>query len=167
MSSSEETGSSGSSGEDFQGAHQEGFTRPKKAGQIKKGGYIVIKGKPCQVVSVTTSKTGKHGHAKAHITALDIFTAKKYEEHTPSTHAVEEPIVVKAEFLLVELTPKGGVTFMEEDGSYDDSLELDTSGEIYKKIREYLDKDSDVMVTVTKAMGERHVTSARVDSRVN
>ena len=27
-------------------------------------------------VEVSTSKTGKHGHAKAHIVAIDIFTGK-------------------------------------------------------------------------------------------
>ena len=38
---------------------------PMEAGQIRKGGYIVIKNRPCKVVSVSTSKTGKHGHAKS------------------------------------------------------------------------------------------------------
>ena len=35
-----------------------------EAGQIRKGGYIMIKGKPCKVKDVSVSKTGKHGHAK-------------------------------------------------------------------------------------------------------
>jgi hypothetical protein len=33
-----------------------------------------------QVVDVSTSKTGKHGHAKCHFVALDIFTSRKMEE---------------------------------------------------------------------------------------
>ena len=45
----------------------------------------VIKGRPTKVIEVTTSKTGKHGHAKCHFTALDIFTNKKMEELVPST----------------------------------------------------------------------------------
>ena len=95
-------------------------------------------------MSVTTSKTGKHGHAKAHITALDIFTSKKYEEHTPSTHAVDIPIVVKAEYLLVEITKDGSVTYMEEDGSYNDSLILSPTSEVYAKIKEYEESGADV-----------------------
>ena len=30
-----------------------------EAGQIRKGGYIMIKGKPCKVKDVSVSKTGK------------------------------------------------------------------------------------------------------------
>ena len=29
---------------------------------------------PCKIVEMSTSKTGKHGHAKVHLVALDIFT---------------------------------------------------------------------------------------------
>jgi len=42
-----------------------------------------------QVVDVSTSKTGKHGHAKCHFVALDIFTSRKMEELVPSSHNLE------------------------------------------------------------------------------
>ncbi|EPS66904.1 hypothetical protein M569_07874, partial [Genlisea aurea] len=61
-------------------------TFPQQAGTIRKNGYIVIKGRPCKVVEVSTSKTGKHGHAKCHFVAIDIFTAKKLEDIVPSSH---------------------------------------------------------------------------------
>lgn len=44
---------------------------------------------PAQVVDVSTSKTGKHGHAKCNFTGVDIFTGKKYEDMTPSSHNMD------------------------------------------------------------------------------
>jgi len=58
---------------------------PLQAGELRKGSHVMIKGHPCKIAEITTSKTGKHGHAKAHIVALDIFTSKKYEDLCPTS----------------------------------------------------------------------------------
>ena len=39
---------------------------------LRKNGHVVIKGRPCKIVDMSTSKTGKHGHAKVHLVAVDV-----------------------------------------------------------------------------------------------
>merc|ERR1711907_877168 len=68
-----------------------------EAGQIRKGGYIMIKGKACKVKDVSVSKTGKHGHAKCKFAASDIFTGATCEELCPSTHSIDVPVVTKTD----------------------------------------------------------------------
>jgi len=40
---------------------------PQQCSALRKGGYVLLKGKACKIVEMTTSKTGKHGHAKVYI----------------------------------------------------------------------------------------------------
>merc|ERR1740138_1460712 len=93
----------------------------------------MIKGKPCKVIEITTSKTGKHGHAKAHIVALDIFTGKKLEDLCPTSHNIEVPFVKRTEYQLLNADPATGeVSLLLEDGTTKDDLNLpcfNTQGE--------------------------------------
>lgn len=33
---------------------------------------FIISGRPCKIVEMSTSKTGKHGHAKVHLVGIDV-----------------------------------------------------------------------------------------------
>merc|ERR1711953_1533037 len=102
-------------------------TYPQQAGEIRKGSHVMIKGHPCKVAEVTTSKTGKHGHAKAHIVALDIFTGKKYEDLCPTSHNLEVPFVKRTEYQLLDMDEQSGsVSLLLEDGGTKDDLNLPT-----------------------------------------
>eukprot|EP00300_Choanocystis_sp_HF-7_P011740 c17592_g1_i4.p1 GENE.c17592_g1_i4~~c17592_g1_i4.p1 ORF type:complete len:157 (+),score=25.32 c17592_g1_i4:3-473(+) len=96
----------------------------KEAGQIRKGEHIVIRGCPCKVVEVTISKTGKHGHAKCAIIALDIFTGRKLETAATSTHRVEVPVVERSQLTLIHVTREGDATLMTDDGSIREDLSV-------------------------------------------
>ena len=84
-------------------------TLPMQCSALRKGGFVMIKvtsclvqlylrshlvlekcytemflmylpqNRPCKIVEMSTSKTGKHGHAKVHLVALDIFTGGVFE----------------------------------------------------------------------------------------
>merc|ERR1712137_1237970 len=97
---------------------------PAQCSSIKKGGYVVIKEHPCKVVETSTSKTGKHGHAKVHMVGIDIFTGKKCEEICPSTHNMQVPNVTRTEFLLLDISDDDYLSLFMPDGSTKDDLKL-------------------------------------------
>merc|ERR1712110_1380042 len=89
----------------FETAHAgASVTYPQQCSALRKNGHVVIKGRPCKIVDMSTSKTGKHGHAKVHLVAIDIFTGKKLEDLSPSTHNMEVPNVRRQEFQLLDVS---------------------------------------------------------------
>merc|ERR1712227_612201 len=78
------------------------LTYPKQCSALRKNEFVMIKGHACKIVDMSTSKTGKHGHAKVHMVALDIFDGKKYEDICPSTHNMECPTVKRTEYQLIK-----------------------------------------------------------------
>ncbi|KAH8057780.1 eukaryotic translation initiation factor [Aureococcus anophagefferens] len=140
-------------------------TIPMEAGQIRKGGYICIKNRPCKVVSVSTSKTGKHGHAKCNFVATDIFTGKKLEDIVPPTHAHDGPQRLPHGVHAPRHLRRGLPLLMDESGEAREDLQMPKGpDELVKSIREGFDAGDSLSVVVVKAMGEEHVMSCKKDT---
>lgn len=130
------------------------LTYPMQCSALRKNGHVVIKGRPCKIVEMTTSKTGKHGHAKVHLTALDIFTGKKLEDLCPSTHNMDVPNVSRREYQLVDISDDGFLSLMSDDGSIKDDVKI-PEGDVGDKInKQFKDEGKDLNVVVLTAMGE-------------
>ena len=139
------------------------LTYPIAAGALKKGEYICIKGFPCKVVEISTSKTGKHGHAKANITAIDIFTGKKYEEVSPTSHSLPSPFVKTTQYDLIDVATnsdangKFPISLMDDEGETREDLNLPDDEDLAKRIRTSFESGKTVFVVVTSAMGTERV----------
>lgn len=122
---------------------------------------MMIKGKPCKVLSISVSKTGKHGHAKCNFTAVDIFTGKKLEDMIPSTHGTSVPIVNRTEWEIIDIGEDGELTLMDEGGTQKTDLNLPEVPEgLAQEIRDaWSDGENTVKVAVQAAVGIEQVIS--------
>lgn len=76
--------------------------QPISAGDVKKNNFIMLKNRPCKVAEVRTSKTGKHGHAKANITGVCVLTDQKCNEVHPASAGLVEFKMEKLDYLLTD-----------------------------------------------------------------
>ena len=98
-----------------QGESGASSTFPMQCSALRKNGFVVIKDRPCKIVEMSTSKTGKHGHAKVNMVGIDIFTGKKYEDVCPSTHNMMVPNVQRKEYSLMDITDDGFVSLFDPE----------------------------------------------------
>ncbi|ODN75319.1 eukaryotic translation initiation factor 5A, variant [Cryptococcus amylolentus CBS 6039] len=119
---------------------------------LRKNGHVVIKGRPCKIIDMSTSKTGKHGHAKVHLVATDIFTGKKLEDISPSTHNMDVPNVTRREYQLLDIQDEF-LNLMDADGNSKDDVKVPDT-EVGQQIAADFEAGKDLMVTIIAAMDE-------------
>ena len=120
----------------------------------------MIKGKPCNVLKVFVSKSGKHGAAKCHFTTIDIFTGKKYEDMLYSTQRATIPIVNWSVWEVIDIDGDD-LTLMDEAGNQKIDLTLPAWPEgLATEIRKaWNGGESSVAVTVQSAVGIEQVVA--------
>ncbi|MCX6657269.1 MAG: translation initiation factor IF-5A [Euryarchaeota archaeon] len=78
-------------------------TEQAEVRELKEGRYMVIDDEPCKIVSISTSKPGKHGEAKARIEAMGIFDGNKKSVVYPVRHKVQVPLIDKRQAQIVAI----------------------------------------------------------------
>jgi translation initiation factor 5A len=141
-------------------------TYPMQCSALRKGGFVMIKGRPCKIVEMSTSKTGKHGHAKVHLVALDIFTNRKYEDICPSTHNMDVPNVARKDYQLLDCSDDGYLSLMDDTGETREDLKIPDS-DIGEECKAAVADGRDILCTVLSACGEEAVIATKVNTAVD
>jgi translation initiation factor 5A len=133
--------------------------------KLKKGGYVLIEGRPCKVVDITKSKTGKHGHAKAGIAGSDLFTGRRYETHLPTSHEIEVPFVDRSDYALINIDDNQ-VQLLTLEGTLREDVTLPPEGDenrekVINLFKEVGDSNDQVIVTVITSNGESLIVDAK------
>jgi len=142
------------------------LTFPLSIADVKKGTHICLgENRPCKVMEITTSKTGKHGHAKANITAIDIFNGRKFQDVCPVSHSKDSPIINRTEWTVMSVDDEGYVSLVDKQGKMRQDLKLPNEVEddevCSKRIIAGIESGKTVLVTVLSAMGIEKIEDAK------
>ena len=66
-----------------------------EVGKLKEGKYLLVDDEPCKILSISISKPGKHGAAKARLDVAGIFDGVKRSVVQPVSAKVYAPIVAR------------------------------------------------------------------------
>ncbi|RJS85596.1 translation initiation factor IF-5A [Candidatus Bathyarchaeota archaeon] len=81
------------------------MSKPVDVGNLKTGGYVIVDNEPCRIVSLTKSKPGKHGSAKARVVTIGVFDGVKRSFVKPVDAKVEVPIIDKRTGQVISILP--------------------------------------------------------------
>jgi translation initiation factor 5A len=118
--------------------------------ELKVGRYVLIDDEPCKIMSISTSKPGKHGEAKARIDAVGIFDEQKRSVVHPVKHKVGVPIIDKRSAQILALMGSDVVQLMDME-TYE-TFEMP----IPEDLKGQLEPGKEILYL--QAMGKRKIT---------
>ncbi|XP_078693767.1 eukaryotic translation initiation factor 5A-1-like [Branchiostoma floridae x Branchiostoma belcheri] len=134
--------------DDFDQTGDTRYTYRSPCSALKKGGYVVLEGRPCKIVEMTTSKAGKHGNAKVDLVGTDIFTGKTYKGVFGSNDDMDVPKVNRTEYTLIDSAESGFLSLMDDNGDMHDDIKL-PDGDLGKEISTRFEDGEELLVNPT------------------
>jgi len=100
---------------------------------VKPGDTIMMEGAPCRVSDVSTSRPGKHGHAKCRISGVGIVDDKRRIIVLPGHDRVEVPIIEKKNAQVLSVS--GNKANLMDMESYE-TFDLEIPEELKDKVKD-------------------------------
>ena len=132
---------------------------------IRIGDLLILQGRPCQVIRITTSaQTGQHRYL-----GVDLFTKQLHEESSfvsnPSPSVVVQNMLgpVFKQYRVLDIRDDGNVVAMTETGDVKQSLPVVSQGSLFQRIRDaYSDGRGSVRALVINDGGRELVVDYKV-----
>ena len=80
------------------------MTGPVILKDLRPGHYVMVDGEPCRVLSMTKSKPGKHGAAKARVEVVGIFDNRKRVIMKPASATAVVPLIEKKKAQVISVS---------------------------------------------------------------
>ncbi|MCC7576322.1 MAG: translation initiation factor IF-5A [Methanomethylovorans sp.] len=116
--------------------------------ELKEGKYVIIDDEPCVIKSISKSKPGKHGSAKARIDAIGIFDNQKRSIVGPVSDKIYVPLVERKSAQVIAIA--GDVAQLMDMGDYS-TFELPIPEEYKERVKEGEE------ITYIMAMGKMRI----------
>lgn len=118
---------------------------------LRVNGYLIIDDEPCKILSISTSKPGKHGEAKARIEAVGLFDGTKRSIVHPVKHRVGVPMIDKRQGQVI--TASGATAHVMDLETYE-TFEMVVAEEFQDKLEAGQD------ISYMTALGRMKITRA-------
>merc|ERR1712051_466341 len=138
---------------------------------LKKGNFAFIRSQPCRITEVTKKpKASVKGNERIYIVGLHVDTGKKYEDTLLATLRIDEILVNKSEYSVLDVDGRSGcVSVMLSSGDVKEDLSLgksedgmgwDTVGiELLKRFED----GEEIKVVVQEILGKEYILEVRAD----
>lgn len=130
---------------------EEGEWTMVEVGALRVNRYMMIDDEPCQIVSIDTSKPGKHGEAKSRIEAFGVFTGTRKSVVYPVKHKVKVPVIDKRRAQILTFMGEDAVQLMDVESF--ETFELPVPDELKGQL------ESGREVLYYSSMGRRKIVS--------